>query len=73
MIILPGRPIEPGRYVAFVPCLKAAQNGHYVEPIIAVWANERWHKADPREPVGYMRDAIPPFLVSQFVAQEYDL
>lgn len=73
MITGKGNPVADGRYVAFVPCLQRAPNGHYVEPIIAVWSGGKWHKGDPRAPVGFM-GPLPVMLLSEFSAPaEYDL
>lgn len=52
-LALDGVPMTDGRYVAFVPLEQIAPNGHYVEPIIAVWHGGKWHTADKRSIVGY--------------------
>ena len=71
-----GLPVADGRYVAFVPLAQVSPNGHYVEPIIAVWSGGKWHTDDKRSIVGYA-GPIPVHKFDDFFPQRaapaYDL
>lgn len=69
-------PVAEGRYVVFVPCLKAAPNGLFVEPTIATWHGNKWHIAEKRPVVGWL-GPLPVLKNSDFfqpiAKPEYDL
>jgi hypothetical protein len=60
-----GNPIFDARYVVFVALEKAAPLGHFVEPLIAAWANGKWHTTDPRKVLGWI-GPLPVLKVTDF-------